>query len=247
MGAYKIVVKPFGEHAILITWPNQVDEAILDDIIGFRAHLEQTILPFPHWELVAAYNSLTIINNSGSVDLEHYEQLLLEEYAAKRKKKLAKHWLWKLPVCYDKAFGMDLEEVAEVLETGTEELIRMHTSHTYIVYGIGFLPGFMYLGGLPEALEIPRKSTPRLAVPKGSVGLAGKQTGIYPQQSPGGWNIIGNCPIPIFNVEKEAPCFVNVGDRIQFYPINKGEYELHKLQAEVGIYNIEKKRWHAKG
>ncbi len=130
---------------------------------------------------------------------------------------------------------------------GTEEVIRLHTGHTYVVYGIGFLPGFMYLGGLPETLEVPRKSAPRLEVRKGSVGLAGKQTGIYPQQSPGGWNIIGNCPIPLFNVEKEQPCFVNVGDRIQFYAINKGEYDLHQLQAEVGIYNVEKKRWHAKG
>ena len=247
MGAYKIALKPFGEQAILITWPNQVDEGILDDIIAFRSHLQQSVLPSPDWELVAAYNSLTVINSREPVDWKHYREVLRSEYGAKRKKKLAKRWLWRLPVCYDKAFGMDLEEVAEFLEIGTEELIGMHTSHTYVVFGIGFLPGFMYLGGLPEALEIPRKSTPRLEVPKGSVGLAGKQTGIYPQQSPGGWNIIGNCPIPIFNIEKEQPCFVNVGDRIQFYPINKGEFDLHKLEAEVGIYNIEKQQWHAKG
>lgn len=126
----------------------------------------------------------------------------------------------------------------------TKELIEMHTKQPYLVYGIGFLPGFMYLGGLPEALETPRKSTPRLAVPKGSVGLAGKQTGIYPQDSPGGWNIIGNCPIPIFNINKEPPCFINVGDRVQFYPITKAEYELHRIEAEVGIYRIEKKEWH---
>ena len=120
------------------------------------------------------------------------------------------------------------------------QVVETHTDQTYTVYGIGFLPGFMYLGGLPESLEVPRKETPRLRVEQGSVGLAGKQTGIYPQESPGGWNVIGNCPIPIFNVDQPEPCFVDVGDRIQFYSITRAEYDLHRIEAEVGIYNIEK-------
>jgi len=243
VGTFKIQVRSFGEQAILLTWPNRVDEAILDDIIAFRMHLQQKVLKSAEWEFVPAYNSLTIINNHTTVDLEAYEELLMREYGAKRKRKAFKHTLWKLPVCYDPSFGIDLEEVAEALDTSTEEVVRLHTEHTFIVYGIGFLPGFMYLGGLPKALEVPRKSTPRLEVPKGSVGLAGKQTGVYPQQSPGGWNIIGKCPIPIFNVEKEQPCFVQVGDRIQFYSISKAEYKLHKIEAKVGIYNIEKQNW----
>jgi allophanate hydrolase subunit 1 len=81
---------------------------------------------------------------------------------------------------------------------------------------------------------------PRLQVFKGSVGLAGKQTGIYPQDSPGGWNIIGNCPISLFNVNLENPCFVSVGDQIQFYAISRAEYDLHKIETEVGIYNLDK-------
>ncbi|MBT8205868.1 MAG: 5-oxoprolinase subunit PxpB [Eudoraea sp.] len=243
MGTFKIQVRSFGERAILVTWPNRVDETLLDDIIAFRMHLQQKVLKSAEWEFVPAYNSLTIINNDTAIELDQYEEVLMQAYATKRKKKAFKRTLWKLPVCYDPSFGIDLEEVAEALETSTEEIIRLHTDHTYILYGIGFLPGFMYLGGLPNALEVPRKSTPRLEVPKGSVGLAGKQTGVYPQQSPGGWNIIGKCPIPIFNVEKEQPCFVQVGDRIQFYSITKDEYKLHKIEAKVGIYNIEKRNW----
>ncbi len=243
MGTFKIQVKSFGEQAFLITWPNRVDENILDDIIAFRLHLQKKVLTSPDWEFVPAYNSLTVINNETTLELEEYTELLMQAYEAKMKKRTLRRTLWKLPVCYDTSFGIDLEEVAEALETSTEEVVRMHTEHTYIVYGIGFLPGFMYLGGLPEALEVPRKSTPRLQVPKGSVGLAGKQTGVYPQQSPGGWNIIGKCPIPIFNVEKEQPCFVEVGDRIQFHAISRAEYKLHKIEANVGIYNIEKVNW----
>ncbi|MBT8320060.1 MAG: 5-oxoprolinase subunit PxpB, partial [Eudoraea sp.] len=221
-----------------------VEEAILDDIIAFKTHLQETSFSSEEWELVAAYNSLTLINNQQSIDLSEYEEILIQAYKTKRSSKAVTCWLWKLPVCYDLSFGIDLEEVAEKLEISKEELVHMHTRQPYLVYGIGFLPGFMYLGGLPQALEVPRKSNPRLDVHKGSVGLAGKQTGIYPQESPGGWNIIGNCPLPIFNVSKDPPCFISVGDRVQFYEISKAAYELHQIEAEVGIYRIEKQEWH---
>ena len=141
-----------------------------------------------------------------------------------------------MPVCYDTDFGIDIEEVAINLKTSVSEVIKRHTSNEYTVYGIGFLPGFMYLGGLPENMESKRRAIPRLKVRKGAVGLAGKQTGIYPQESPGGWNIIGNCPIPIFNIKSEEPCFVQVGDKIKFTPISRAAYELHKIESEIGIY-----------
>ena len=98
----------------------------------------------------------------------------------------------------------------------------------------------MYLGGVPKELEIPRKSQPRAKVVKGAVGLAGKQTGVYPQDSPGGWNIIGNCSVPMFDPTEQSPCFVNVGDKVQFYAIERAEYDLHKIEGEVGIYKVEK-------
>ncbi|MCX2719709.1 5-oxoprolinase subunit PxpB [Lentiprolixibacter aurantiacus] len=244
MGAFKINIKPFGERAIIITWPDRVEEAILEDIIDFKEHLINTAFPKGEWELVAAYNSLTVINNLNNVELDKYEDLLIGAYQSKKGSQPATRWLWKLPVCYDLSFGIDLEEVAGRLQMSVKEVVHMHTRQPYLVYGIGFLPGFMYLGGLPKSLEVPRKPTPRLDVQKGSVGLAAKQTGIYPQESPGGWNIIGNCPVPVFNVSKDPPCFISVGDRVQFYEISKAEYDLHQIEAEVGIYRIEKKEWH---
>ena len=159
--------------------------------------------------------------------------------------KKTERFLWTLPICYDPEFGFDLHEVSKNLGFTIDELIEKHTTNTYTVYGIGFLPGFMYLGGLPPELIIERKKEPRIKVPKGSVGLAGRQTGIYPQDSPGGWNIIGNCPIPIFDVDKEEPCFVKVGDKIRFESITKAEYGLHKIEGEVGIFNFEKIEWNA--
>lgn len=239
MKSYPINIKPFGERAILIEWPNEVKESILADILNFMDAFKE--LKISGWEMSVAYNSVTMVYNMDHLDFEETKNQLLACYAnrSKTKTKRVQH-LWTLPVCYDLEFGIDIEEVSKTLGLTVEELINQHTSNQYVVYGIGFLPGFMYLGGLPETLEVPRRAEPRLKVAKGSVGLAAKQTGIYPQNSPGGWNIIGNCPIPLFNPAKKTPCFVKVGDRIQFQKISKAEYELHKIEGEVGIYEPEK-------
>ena len=238
MKSYPITLKPFGKKAILIEWPNKVEEAILDDIIRFKTVLKTEL--DASLELIPAYNSISIISNSEDFNLKALEGKLLDLYKNKRTLVETKRTLWKLPVCYDSEFGIDLDEVASNLKMTSSELIKIHSSQKYTVYGIGFLPGFMYLGGLPTTTETKRRETPRLKVAKGSVGLAGKQTGIYPQESPGGWNIIGNCPIPIFNANADDPCFVNVGDKIKFESISRAEYELHKIEGEVGIYKPEK-------
>ncbi|KQC28986.1 5-oxoprolinase subunit PxpB [Flagellimonas eckloniae] len=238
MNKYPITIKPFGENAVLIEWPNKVEEVILDDILRFQAFLQLEIEN--DWEFIPAYNSLTLINLKTKIDFSTIEKQLLKMHKDSDSTSKRQNYLWKLPVCYDLEFGIDLEELSKELKMSIEELIKMHSSHEYIVYGIGFLPGFMYLGGLPKSLETQRKSEPRLKVEKGAVGLAGKQTGIYPQESPGGWNIIGNCPIPVFNLKSEEPCFVSVGDKIKFEAIPRAEYELHKIEGEVGIYTPEK-------
>jgi KipI family sensor histidine kinase inhibitor len=235
---FPITVKPFGETAILVEWPNEVSEAILNDILNFQDVLKSQL--DDQWVLVPSYNSLTLIDQKANFNFSTLKGSLLEWYTNFDKTLVLKRSLWKLPVCYDADFGLDLQETADKLFISVEELIQLHTSHEYTVYGIGFLPGFMYLGGLPTNLETKRRETPRLHVDKGSVGLAGKQTGIYPQDSPGGWNIIGRCPVPMFNLNLENPCFVNVGDRIQFYRIDRATFDLRIIEAEVGIYQPEK-------
>ncbi len=240
MRSYSITTKPFGKQAILVEWPKEVDSEILEDIMSFVQFLKQHCLDNKIWEIVPAYNSLTLIQRSGTVVYQEMDVLLKKWYAEKTKTNSALRFLWRIPVCYEEEFGIDLADVAQRLKKSTNEIVKLHTENPYTVYGIGFLPGFMYLGGVPKTLEIDRKKIPRLKVKQGSVGLAGKQTGIYPQDSPGGWNIIGSCPIPIFDPRVEEPCLVNVGDQIQFYQISKAAYDLHKIEATVGIYQIEK-------
>ena len=239
MSDYPISFKSFGDCAILIEWPAKVDEKILNDILAYSDYLKKECLDSSVWEFIPSYNSLTLVSRNKIKDPSVFIEELRHWHAKIGDRVPLKRQLWKLPVCYDREFGIDLEHVAQILDMSIPQIVEMHTRQTYTVYGIGFLPGFMYLGGLPESLEVPRMETPRLRVEQGSVGLAGKQTGIYPQESPGGWNIIGNCPIPIFNIDKPEPCFVEVGDRIQFYSITRAEYDLHRIEAQVGIYNIE--------
>lgn len=245
MSNYSLSIRPFGVHAILVEWPNEVQEAILDDILQFTNYLESNCLNVKKWEIVPAYNSITLILREKPIDFDKLKQRLGKWYVESDSFKGKQRHLWCLPVCYDLEFGIDLIEVGEKLQLPVSEVIQLHSNHVYTVYGIGFLPGFMYLGGLPQQLEVPRKATPRLQVQKGAVGLAGKQTGIYPQESPGGWNIIGNCPVPMFNPKSDDPCFVSVGDKVQFFAIGHSEYDLHKIEGEVGIYKLEKTEWNA--
>ena len=111
------------------------------------------------------------------------------------------------------------------------DIVRLHTETDYLVYFIGFQPGFLYLGGLHQNLHVPRKSTPRVRVDKGSVGIGGAQTGVYPQNSSGGWNIIGKSPLNFFNMKATNPCFAKPGDRIQFVAV--GIHTFHEIEREV--------------
>jgi len=237
---YPISIRPYGTHAVLLEWPNEVEEAILEDILQFQRYMKTDCIEVSGWEMIMAYNSLTLVHKNSIIDFTDFSEKLRKWYDEKSSALPEQRHLWKLPVCYDLDFGLDLEDISGKLKLTIPEIIKQHTENIYRVFGIGFLPGFMYLGGVPKSLEIPRRESPRMKVVKGAVGLAAKQTGIYPQESPGGWNLIGNCSVPIFDVAKEPPCLVKVGDQIQFYSISRAEYDLHKIEGEIGIYKVEK-------
>lgn len=130
----------------------------------------------------------------------------------------------EIPVCYGGEFGPDLEEVARHGGVSPGEVIALHTGANYVVHAVGFTPGFPYLGGLPEKLHMPRRATPRQQVPAGSVGIGGKQTGIYPIASPGGWQLIGRTPLALFRLSENPPARLAVTDRIKFRAITPEEF-----------------------
>jgi inhibitor of KinA len=133
--------------------------------------------------------------------------------------------LVEVPVLYGGNYGKDIQRVVQFLKLSEDEIIQRHQSGNYLVYFLGFSPGFPYLGGMDQDLTTPRIQTPRKRVPQGSVAIAGGQTGIYPLPSPGGWNLIGRTPLKIFNISNPQNSLIQMGDKVQFKSISKDEYE----------------------
>ncbi|MCL5244427.1 5-oxoprolinase subunit PxpB [Cellulophaga sp. 20_2_10] len=229
--------KIFGDTSILIEWEPVIAKDVLRDVLAFISKIEATYIS--GIQVTTAYNSLLIVFDDFKVNLSKEIENLKQIYLQKSKKIHSNNTLWKIPVCYEDEFGIDLKEIAAEKNRTVNEIIEVHTKTVYTVYFIGFLPGFLYLGGLPEEITMPRKATPRLKVEKGSVAIGGNQTGVYPVESPGGWNIIGNSPLTFFDVTKDVPCFAKAGDAIQFYSVPKKKYNDIKTLVNAGVFQIE--------
>jgi inhibitor of KinA len=238
LGTYKLTYKPFGERAILVEWPQVIDKAILKDIIHFKEKIRNNSIK-SLVELKSAYNSLLIVYDDSIKNFKAEMTRIDEIYRTNKATIKMDTVLWKIPVCYDPYFGIDLDLISKEKGLTEEAVVKLHSDTIYTVYFTGFLPGFLYLGGLNEKIHMPRKSSPRLKIEKGSVAIGGNQTGVYPSESPGGWNIIGNSPIDFFDVNKEKPCFAKAGDGIVFYPISRQEYKNMKALVDAGVFQLE--------
>ena len=238
MDAFQLTYNPYGERSILVEWPSEINENILKDVLVFKYKLKNQKIE-PNIEVKSAYNSLLITYNFTIENINDKVSALKKLYSNEEKVKKTLNRLWKIPVCYDDKFAIDMEEISKGKKLSKEEIIQFHSRSVYTVYFIGFLPGFLYLGGLNEKLHTERKATPRLHVKKGAVAIGGNQTGIYPNESPGGWNIIGNSPIDFFDASQETPCFAKAGDKILFVPIGLKEYNEIDVLVKARIYQIE--------
>ncbi|MGM9479348.1 5-oxoprolinase subunit PxpB [Pedobacter sp. GSP4] len=229
---YSFNIFPLGDQAVTLEFGNIISERIAEEIRGFNNLLKQN--PFSGFiNCVPAYTTLTIyydtltvfyadLNGRNSFEkvsfyLNHLKQ---ETY----KNEHTKNAVITIPVCYDEIFGMDLHEVAEINEITTEKVIELHSANKYRVFMIGFTPGFAYLGGMDQRIASPRKPNPRSSIPAGSVGIAGNQTGIYPLQTPGGWQIIGQTPLKMFDIHRDRPSLLCAGDEVMFKPVSLLEF-----------------------
>ncbi|GHA29588.1 allophanate hydrolase [Salinimicrobium marinum] len=227
-----------GERSILIEFEPEIRENLLERILIYKEVIERDIVKLKG-EVINTYNSL-LITYEYAIENAYEEFLTLEKLfqQVNIEKKLIPR-LFHVPVCYDREFGLDLELISKQKYLAEKEIISIHSSPIYTVYFTGFLPGFLYLGGLDKRLHISRKNEPRLEVRKGAVGIGEKQTGIYPKSSPGGWQIIGNSPVQIFNKYEDPPCEISAGDKLKFFPVSKEEfYEISEV-VEVGKYELK--------
>jgi inhibitor of KinA len=227
---------PLGDSAITIDFGNCINETINKEVIARFNQLQQDPLP-GLIEAVPAYSSLTVYydmmalkkkTTPGKTVFEWMKQQLEERLLKQFQQNQIAERLIKVPVCYDEEFAPDLQHLAATKNISVDELIQSHTAKPYKVYMLGFLPGFAYMGEVDEKITMPRKPQP-VNIEAGSVGIAGKQTGIYPLASPGGWQIIGKTPLKLFDAGKEEPTLLRAGDTVQFYSISKIEFE--KIKA----------------
>lgn len=171
--------------------------------------------------LLTAFNSAaTNVESVSSIKNLKSNNDLIEKNSFIKQEKII-----RIPVCYDERLGIDLENIVLKNKISVEEIIKIHSEETYLVYCLGFLPGFAYMGKVHESIQIARHASPRKEVAAGSVGIAGMQTGIYPMNSPGGWQIIGRTPLKIFDHNPSILGKLEAGNQIQFYPISFSEFE----------------------
>lgn len=166
-------------------------------------------------EVVPGMNNLTLITKRPVHDLEPLAQRIVQAWP-KLNTTHSEGRTVEIPVVYGGAGGPDLDAVARHTQLSTDEVIRRHSSGEYVVYFIGFMPGFAYMGGLAPELATPRHTTPRMSIPAGSVGIGGEQTGIYPMASPGGWQLLGRTALPLFDPAQNPPTLLRPGDRVRF-------------------------------
>lgn len=223
--SYRILRKNFGTHAILLEWPQVIHKSI-------SLHVRQTERQLLHANLpnlsdtVVAYSSLCLFFDHriiGDFKLEQRIDEIIGKVEIEEEKETK---VFEIDVCYDPSFSIDLEDVSTRLNMSPEEIIKRHVNREYTLCFYGFLPGFMYLSGMDEELNVPRLKNPRLRVPAGSVAIAEKQTGIYPQQCPGGWNIIGRSNFRLFDASLSPPCAISPGDKIRFRQQSLSDFNL---------------------
>ncbi|MBK7561275.1 MAG: 5-oxoprolinase subunit PxpB [Chitinophagaceae bacterium] len=222
---------PLGDAAITVDFGNCIDEIINNEVIARFRQLQ--LQPIPGMiEAVPAYSSLTIyydvwalknIKTMGQTVFEWMKHQLLERLQQPIEPYEIHERQIQIPVCYAEEFATDIRHLAAKKNISVEEVVHIHTAKNYKVYMLGFLPGFAYMGEVDESIAMPRKPQP-VGMVAGNVGIAGKQTGIYPLASPGGWQIIGRTPVKLFDAENEAPTLLRAGDCVQFYSITKEHY-----------------------
>lgn len=232
----KISFHPLGNEAMLINFEQRIDPVINLQVHTLAKIIEVARIPTINY-ITPAYCSLTIAFDKEQIGFSSLQKQVEKLMAEANNSTIAANRKLYIPVCYDRIFALDIDEIINQTGLSSSEIVEKHTSISFKVYMIGFLPGFPYLGKLPLDMECSRKANPRVEVPKGAVSLAGLQTGIYPAVSPGGWQVIGNTPVDVTSTIQEQPFLFQAGDEVQFYSISKSKYFSIIEEQKEGLFN----------
>ncbi len=236
MPAVKVRFLPAGDTALVVEFGREIDRAVSDQVLALRTRLDKARLAGVV-ELVATFRSLMVhydpLCTSNARLTSAIRELLQGNHAEAREARL-----WRIPACYEDQHAPDLADVAKRSGLATEEVIARHAGTRYHVYMIGFVPGYPYMGDLPEALRLPRRTDPRVRVPAGSVAIAANMTGIYPVESPGGWHLIASTPVRLFDPALARPALLSPGDVVAFEPVSASEHDKLRRRIHAGEWQV---------
>ncbi len=224
-----------GDSALLIEFGKEINLETNRKITALvqlmrEQHIEGIV------DVIPAFCSLLINYDPRVLSYEELKERMEHLLKMETKTEATRKRIFEIPVCYGGEYGPDIENIAEHAGLSVEEVIKIHSSKDYLIYMLGFLPGFTYLGGLDERIYTPRLASPRLKIRAGSVGIGGSQTGIYPLDSPGGWQLMGLTPVRTYDPERQTPILVEAGDYIRFIPIDEEEFLRIQKLVEKGEY-----------
>lgn len=227
-----------GDTAITVCFENEISKEVNGFVTSFTCAVEQKGIKGVI-ELIPAFNSVTVLYDS-TVTSAGTLKIKLERIIKKLgNSQQSSAVLYKIPVCYEEEFSPDMKNVEAHTGLSREEIIEIHSSTDYLIYMLGFLPGFAYLGEMDKRLATPRLDSPRVEISRGAVGIGGEQTGIYPVASPGGWQLIGRTPVLVYDRERENPILYKLGDYIRFVPISRNEYFEIEKAVQGGTYTVQ--------
>lgn len=226
-----------GDKAITMELGNAIDEKINRRVTAVcNGVLQQKAAGIV--DVIPTFRSVTVCYEPEKIQTWKVKWLLKRAYRKCGKAQEEHKRIVCIPVCYGGEYGPDLSDVAAFHGLSEQAVIEAHSGRDYLIYMLGFLPGFPYLGGMDERLVTPRLDSPRVRIEPGSVGIGGQQTGIYPMASPGGWRLIGRTPIPLYDPQREDSVPYEAGDYIRFVPITPEQYEQIAAQIKEGTYHL---------
>ena len=237
-GLRELRIRPCGDRAVTITLSEEIN--VRTNLL-VQALSEKILLAADGavTETVPSYSALVVLYDPAQISYNRLCSLIRELFSSCMEQEKARARLLHIPCCYQARFGPDLAETAALLDLSAQDLVRLHCAVDYRIFMIGFLPGFPYLGGMDQRIAAPRLKSPRQIIPAGSVGIGGSQTGIYPVASPGGWRLIGQTPLKLYDPSASDPILCRAGDYIRFEPVTTCDFYDIRRDLEKGIFKVQ--------